>query len=160
VLIAFGVVISGSAFARGVDVGIGAAYVWMFAYGFLIAPEAFARRAAQAGAEFTYVFSEDSFSAETPRGKSTVDWSEITKRFRAGGLTVLMRLPGLMHAIPDRAFGSLDDREQFVELATRPRVQPRPPVPLPSAPLPRIGPPPGETALERIYSSLRRRRSK
>jgi hypothetical protein len=160
VLIAVGVALSGSTFARGVDVGIGVAYVWMFVCGFLIAPEAFARRAAQAAAELTYVFSEDSFAAETPRSKLTVDWSEITKRFRAGGLTVLMRAPGLMHGIPDRAFDSPHDREQFVELATRPRAQPPPPEPPPSAPLPRMSPPPGETALERIYSSLRRRPSK
>jgi hypothetical protein len=157
VFIALGAVVTYSAFWAGLYVGIGAMYLWSFVCGFLIGPASFAGRAAQAAGESTYTFSDDSFVVETQRSKSTVDWSEITKRFRAGGLTVLIRRPGLMHVIPDRAFDSPDEHERFVELATRARATTPPPEPPPSAPLPRLGPPPGESALERIASSLRRR---
>jgi hypothetical protein len=133
VLVALGVALSGQAFLRGIETGIGAVYVLMFASGLLIAPGAFARRAVRAGSEMTYVFSEDSFTLETARSRATFDWSQITRCFRARGLTVLMRTPGVMHVIPDRAFESPDDRERFIELATRPRTPPVPLEPLPTA---------------------------
>ncbi|MGA2471820.1 MAG: YcxB family protein [Solirubrobacteraceae bacterium] len=155
-VIAVGAFVTGSGFVSGLDVGVGGMCVLMFVMT-LSKPWIFARHAAKGRTEAIYCFSEDSLVFETSARKHIVGWSDITRSVRAPGLTILVvGKPGLMYTIPDRAFDSSADREQFAAIAARQIKQPASPAPAPSDPLPRIGPAPGASALERVFRSRRR----
>jgi hypothetical protein len=159
-LIAFGIATNESPLLRGIWIGYGAFYIWAFGWSLLVAPARGGRRIDVRKREVVYSFSDESLTFESSPTRHTAGWSDFTKYARARRLTVLVHTTGLYYMIPDRAFDNPDDCDAFQVLIAGGIKPPKKLEQPPRSPPPRLTPPPGESALERLYGSLRRRGSK